>query len=82
METFTLNKHLGKVIRQHRLALGMSQDTFAAVAGLHRTYMGGVERGERNVSLSNLNKIALALKTPLSRLFQDAEELQASPADG
>tara|TARA_R110002072_G_scaffold300833_2_gene479055 strand:- start:787 stop:1038 length:252 start_codon:yes stop_codon:yes gene_type:complete len=82
MEATTLNKRLGTVIRQHRLSLGMSQDAFAAFAGVHRTYMGGVERGERNVSLSNLNKIALALETPLSSLFLEAERSQVGRVDG
>ncbi len=76
METATLNKNLGLVIRQRRTELGMSQDTFAAFAGVHRTYMGGVERGERNASLANLHKIALALNTPLSGLFLEAEQLE------
>jgi transcriptional regulator with XRE-family HTH domain len=78
MQVSALNKNLGAVVRQRRLALGMSQDAFAARAGVHRTYMGGVERGERNVSLANLRKIALALEAPLSTLFLEAEALAES----
>jgi transcriptional regulator with XRE-family HTH domain len=61
------------VIRSSRRSLGLSQEGFADKVGLHRTYVGAVERGERNVSLANLERIAIALGTPLSTLLRDAE---------
>lgn len=56
-------KLLGTQIRKERLALGLSQESLAERADLHWTYVGGIERGERNVSLLNIVKIARALKT-------------------
>ena len=69
-----LRINLGHVIRDSRHALGYSQEGFAHIVGLHRTYVGAVERGERNVSLTNLARIAKALSTPLSSLLRAAEE--------
>jgi transcriptional regulator with XRE-family HTH domain len=60
---------LGKRIRELRLSLGYSQEGLAAEAGLDRTYMGGVERGERNVAALNLFRIAKALKVDTGELF-------------
>ncbi|HBK07240.1 MAG TPA: XRE family transcriptional regulator [Acetobacteraceae bacterium] len=51
----------GKKVRQLRLAKGWTQEELAASTGLHATYIGGVERGERNLGLDNLLKIARAL---------------------
>jgi len=51
----------GDRVSELRRARGLSQQQLAQKSGLHRTYIGGVERGERNVSLLNINKIALAL---------------------
>ncbi|MDB5801069.1 MAG: transcriptional regulator [Rhodocyclales bacterium] len=48
-------------IRRRRLALGWSQEEFAEQAGVHRTYIGMLERGEKNVTIYNIEKIALAL---------------------
>jgi transcriptional regulator with XRE-family HTH domain len=59
----------GKALRQRRHRLGVSQEEFADMCGLDRTYVGGIERGERNVALVNLEKIARALKTTLAKLF-------------
>jgi transcriptional regulator with XRE-family HTH domain len=49
---------VGANLRTHRLAAGMSQEAFAELIGVHRTYMGGVERGERNLTLKSLERIA------------------------
>jgi len=62
-------KTFGLHIRALRKKAGFSQEDFALEIGLDRTYMGGVERGERNVSLINLHKIATGLKTPLKDIF-------------
>jgi transcriptional regulator with XRE-family HTH domain len=60
---------LGEAIRKKRLQLGLSQERLAEKAGLHWTYIGGIERGERNVSLLNIVKIARALGATPSRLL-------------
>jgi transcriptional regulator with XRE-family HTH domain len=65
---------LGRVIRRHRSRLKYSQESFAEAVGVHRTYMGAIERGEQNVALQNLERIARALSVPLSTLLLEAEE--------
>jgi len=62
---------LGKRIRELRLRTGLSQEKFAARAGLDWTYYAGIERGERNPSVKQLAKIAAALDTPLAALFAE-----------
>jgi transcriptional regulator with XRE-family HTH domain len=52
---------VGQNLRRFRLAQGLSQEAFADVLGVHRTYMGGVERGERNLTLRSVERIAAAL---------------------
>ncbi|MGB9196732.1 MAG: helix-turn-helix transcriptional regulator [Terriglobales bacterium] len=66
----------GKVLREVRLAKDLSQEELAARAGIHRTYIGDVERGTRNIALINMTKIARALGVPLSRLIEDTEKLR------
>ena len=53
-----LQRTVGRNLRAYREARGLSQEDFADVLGVHRTYMGGVERGERNLTLKSLEKIA------------------------
>ena len=60
----------GKTVRSRRNNLRVSQEEFVYMCGLDRTYIGGIERGERNVSLINIEKIAEALKISLSELFR------------
>ena len=60
---------LGKAIQTQRKQRGYSQEAFALLCGVHRTYMGGIERGERNVSLANIVKISDALNMTASELF-------------
>ncbi|MBL1277641.1 MAG: helix-turn-helix transcriptional regulator [Ectothiorhodospiraceae bacterium] len=62
-------KRLGSVIRDNRKKVGCSQEAFASLCGVHRTYMGAVERGERNISLMNIIRIADALKMKSSELL-------------
>ena len=54
-------KDFGERVRMIRKSKGLSQETLALMCGLDRTYIGGVERGERNISLINMHKIANAL---------------------
>jgi transcriptional regulator with XRE-family HTH domain len=56
-------------LRQRRLQLGLSQEEFASRCGLHRTYIGSVERGERNVSIDNMERIAAALGVNIASLL-------------
>jgi transcriptional regulator with XRE-family HTH domain len=65
-----VRRRFGRAVRERRKVLGLSQEEFADLCGLHRTYMGGVERGERNISLINVEKIARALDISLVRLFR------------
>ena len=62
---------LGKNVRQLRLEKGLSQEALADRCGLHRTYLGGIERGERNVSLLNIIRIAKALDVNVVELVHD-----------
>lgn len=59
----------GQTVRKHRMERGWSQEKLAERAGLHRTYVADIERGVRNVSLRNLDKIAQALEMTLCELF-------------
>jgi transcriptional regulator with XRE-family HTH domain len=60
----------GKALRVRRRKLGLSQEEFADLCGLDRTYVGGIERGERNLALVNIEKLARAFKISLSDLFR------------
>jgi transcriptional regulator with XRE-family HTH domain len=64
-------KQLGSNIRRLRTMKDFSQEGFADAVGLHRTYMGGVERGERNISILNLLKIIRKLEVSPAEIFSD-----------
>jgi transcriptional regulator with XRE-family HTH domain len=73
---------LGLAVRLLRQKSGKSQEALAHVAGVHRTYVGSVERGERNVSLKNIASFARALNCSASDLLRAAENLRAeNPLD-
>ena len=72
MDKATLQTKLGAAIRERRQASGFSQDTFADSIGMHRAYYSAIERGERNVTLSTLSRLAEGLKTPIARLMAEA----------
>lgn len=66
-------------MRALREAQGLSQEEFAALAGLDRTYVGGIERGERNAGVLNVCRIAQALGVSPANLLAELEELAPSP---
>ena len=78
----TVLRRFGQQVRELRLQRKLSQEALADEAGLDRSYIGGVERGQRNVSLRNIDKIARALDIPLVDLFgpASAEARQARVA--
>lgn len=67
-------KRVLKELKNARVSKQITQEELASLANLHRTYIGSVERGERNVTIANLLKICAALQIQASTLFQTAEE--------
>jgi transcriptional regulator with XRE-family HTH domain len=59
----------GKRIREERTKRDLSQEQLAELANVHRTYIGMIERGEKNITLTNIERIAKALKIPVSELL-------------
>jgi len=80
-----LLRALGQRIRELRTEQGYSQEGFADKCGVHRTFMGTVERGESNLSFQNIARVAATLGVSLSTLFRDlegkAELLQAQSSE-
>jgi transcriptional regulator with XRE-family HTH domain len=64
---------LGKAVRRHRTGLGISQEGLADRANIHRTYIGGIERGERNPTLTMIHRLARALGVTPTTLLELAE---------
>lgn len=69
----SLRVRLGRTVRRLRADAGYSQESFADRCGVHRTYMGSVERGEVNISLDNLERISKALEISLADLFGETD---------
>jgi len=63
--------YFGGRVRKERLKQKLSQEKLAEIAGLHRTYIGMIERGEKNITLTNIEKIAKALNVTITDLFQE-----------
>jgi transcriptional regulator with XRE-family HTH domain len=75
MASGDLQRTVGGNLRRYRQQQGLSQEAFAEVVGVHRTYMGGLERGERNLTLRSVERIA-------ERLGVDPRELLADRSSG
>lgn len=82
MRDMLLAQRFGILLRRLRQEKGLSQEAFADVCQLHRTYIGSIERGEKTVTIGTAYRIALALELPLSRLFllleMENDEINAS----
>ncbi len=61
----------GEAVRARRIAEKLSQEDFAEIVGVHRTYVGMIERAEKNITLCNIEKIAKAFNISISELFKD-----------
>ncbi|MFO9077171.1 helix-turn-helix transcriptional regulator [Legionella pneumophila serogroup 1] len=64
-------KEFGKIVRSKRKDMALSQEKLADLAGLHRTYIGMIERGEKNITLTNIEKISRALHCSISDLMRN-----------
>jgi len=60
----------GNKVRSEREKRGYSQEAFAELVGVHRTYIGMIERAEKNITLKSIEKIAKALKIPIGKLLE------------
>lgn len=69
-----INLAFGAALRKMRKSKGLSQEKLAELSGLHRTYIGAVERGERNIALNNIYRIAQALGVDIKELFDFPSE--------
>lgn len=65
----------GDAVKDARKSAGLSQEGLAVASGLHRTYVGGVERGERNLGLLNVFAIARGIGVPVAELIVEAERM-------
>lgn len=72
MNEATLQKRLGTAMRSRRTALGYSQDSFADAIGMHRAYYSAIERGERNLTLQTMVRVAEGLEVRPSELLKAA----------
>lgn len=69
----SIKVQFGKIIKRLRANAGLSQEELAYRAGMHRTYIGIIERGEKNITLENAYKISKALNIPLSHILKELE---------
>lgn len=70
MQPTSTRKQFGKKLRELRKKANLSQEELGFRAGIHRTYIGAIERGEQNISVDNIHKLAKALKVPVNKLFE------------
>jgi transcriptional regulator with XRE-family HTH domain len=72
MDSLSLPQRLGQTLRAKREALGYSQDRFADHIDMHRAYFAAIERGEKNITLNTLQRLATGLDTTLSSLLSES----------
>jgi len=82
MSERTLAERFGALVRSLRVERGLSQEGFALRVGLHRTYMGDIERGEKNVTLVTAAKLARGLGFTLAGLLAELERRPDGPDEG
>jgi transcriptional regulator with XRE-family HTH domain len=68
-----IRERFGFAVKMRREKLGLTQEDLAELARIHRTYVSDIERGSRNVSLINIERLALALQTSITVLFEAVE---------
>ena len=71
MSSVKLKKIFSNNVRKYRIKQNLSQEELAEKAGVHRTYIGSVERGERNITINVMEKICVALEIPITDLFKE-----------
>jgi transcriptional regulator with XRE-family HTH domain len=74
MKRSTLQLRIGNTLRKHRESKGISQEAFAEQVHMHRTYYSAIERGEKNLTLTTLNRVCAGLGAPLWEIIKDAED--------
>jgi transcriptional regulator with XRE-family HTH domain len=72
-----LKKSLGELVRKRRIELGLSQENLGFECGLHRTYIGSIERGETNLSLENMAVLATALRCEIVDLIPNLKSVRS-----
>lgn len=76
-----ITKSVGQRIRNYRTQHKLSQEKLAELSGCHPTYIGQIERGEKNATIESIEKIAIALDVPLSKLFEKLTNTDDSARD-
>jgi transcriptional regulator with XRE-family HTH domain len=74
-----LQRTVGRNLRAYREGKGLSQEAFADELGVHRTYMGGIERGERNLTLKSLERIAARIDVDPLALLEPPDDAPRRP---
>ena len=70
-----LQERIGEALRKRREAQGYSQEGFADYIKMHRAYYGAIERGEKNLQLTTLERVCTGLHTPMSEVLREAESM-------
>jgi transcriptional regulator with XRE-family HTH domain len=74
MKRTTLQQRIGNTLRKHRESKRISQEAFAELVHMHRTYYSAIERGEKNLTLTTLQRVCDGLGAPLWEIIKDAEQ--------
>ncbi|MGN6654730.1 MAG: helix-turn-helix domain-containing protein [Rhodanobacter sp.] len=73
MRKLSIAQRVGRNVRQHRLLTGLSQDNFADTIDMHRAYYSAIERGEKNITLVTLHRVAAGLGVTMAELLRDVD---------